>query len=236
MNQVAPAVRMEGVRFAYPRGRSGAAGPFGLSVPHWQVAAGERLALFGPSGSGKSTLLQLVAGILTPREGIVEVAGRDLGRMGEGERRAHRVQTCGFVFQDFPLVEHLSAEENVLLPFRLNRALVLDARARERARHLLESLGVSHRAKARPRELSQGERQRVAIGRALVTGPAMLLADEPTAGLDPRRRDEVMELIDAACRERGLTLVMVTHDRELLDRFDRAHDIAELADAQGVAP
>lgn len=228
-----PAVLVEGVRFAYASrrrrvGRSSSDSPFELVVSSWRVDAGERVALHGPSGSGKSTLLQLIAGILVPQEGHLEVSGRDLRRLAEGERRAHRVQSLGFVFQDFPLVDHLSAEENVLLPYRLNRTLRLDRGARERARRLLQDLGVDHRAGHRPAELSQGECQRVAIARALVTEPVMLLADEPTAGLDEGRREEVMTLMEEASRTRGLTWIMVTHDRDLLSRFDRTHAIEEL--------
>jgi ABC-type lipoprotein export system ATPase subunit len=233
------AVAVEDLRFAYPerRGRAqraesaGAAGPFRIAVDAWSVRAGERVALHGPSGSGKSTLLQLLAGILVPQQGRLLVGGRDLTRLGEGARRAHRVQSIGFVFQDFPLVEHLSAEENVLLPYRLNRALRLDRQARDRARRLLADLGVAERSAHRPAELSQGERQRVAIARALITNPTMLLADEPTAGLDYGRRDEVMSLMEEASSARGLTWVMVTHDRELLTRFDRTVAIDELLGA-----
>jgi putative ABC transport system ATP-binding protein len=230
---------MEGLRFAYPRRRGladDARSPFELRVSAWRIESGERVALHGPSGCGKSTLLQLVAGILVPQAGRLEVAGRDLARLGEGGRRAHRVQTVGFVFQDFPLIEHLTAEENVLLPYRLNRALRLDGQARRRAQRLLDDLGVAHRAGHRPTELSQGERQRVAIGRALIAEPAMLLADEPTAGLDELRRDEVMFLIEQASRMRGLTLVMVTHDKELLGRFDRTVPVEELITGTEAGP
>lgn len=228
-----PAVKLEGLRFAYRRSgrrrRGDAAGqPFEIAVSSWGVDSGERVALFGPSGSGKSTLLQLIAGILVPESGQVAVAGRDLARMGEGERRAHRIQKVGFVFQDFPLIEHLIAEENVLLPYRLNRALQLDGQARDRARKLMRDLGVAHRAAHRPAELSQGEQQRVAIARALITQPEILLADEPTAGLDERRRDEVMSLMEEASASRGLTWIMVTHDRDLLGRFDRTQAIEAL--------
>jgi ABC-type lipoprotein export system ATPase subunit len=127
----------------------------------------------------------------------------------------------GFVLQDFPLVEYLDVTENVLLPFRISPALRLDAAARARAAALLDRLGLSGRARRRPAALSQGERQRVAIARALVTEPALLLADEPTAGLDPARAAEVVGWLQALRAERGLTLVLVSHDPAALARFGR---------------
>ncbi len=205
--------------FHYPARR--AVPGFELAVSELRIERGERVALHGPSGSGKSTLLNLIAGALVATTGTLWVGGRELRRLDARERRAHRLRTLGFVFQDFPLVDYLSALENVLFPYRLGSALRLDAAARQRARELLDELGLGDFATRRPAELSQGERQRVAIARALVTEPQVLLADEPTAGLDPSQSQAALDRIEALCRAGGRTLVWVTHDPALLDRFER---------------
>ena len=208
------AVALRGVRFAYGEGA------FALDLPDWSVPVGARVGVVGPSGCGKSTLLGLISGTLTPSAGEVHVGGAALHTLGERARRAWRLRHVGFVFQDFPLVDYLDVLDNVLLPFRLDAALGLDDAARARAVALLDELGLSaHRGRA-PSHLSQGERQRVAIARALVTQPSLVLADEPTTGLDAARADDVMALLDGLVRDRGTTLVMVTHDTRLVDRFD----------------
>ena len=215
------------LRFAYPP-RPGTEA-FELRLPEWSVARGQRVALFGPSGCGKSTLLNLLAGVLVASSGRLMVEGQELAALSEAERRAWRIRNLGFVFQDFPLVDYLDAQENVLLPYRLNSALRLDAGARGRAAELLGQLGLGGKLKRRPRELSQGERQRVAIARALVTEPRLLLADEPTAGLDPERTEQVIELLEGLCQERGLTLVLVTHEPQLRARFPLSLAVGELS-------
>ncbi len=213
--------------FAYPR-RAGTE-PFELRLAVWSVERGERTALHGPSGCGKSTLLNLLAGVLTASSGMLKVQGQELSDLSEPQRRAWRIKNLGFVFQDFPLVDYLDAQENVLLPYRLNSALTLDGDTRRRASDLLDRLGLGGKLARRPEELSQGERQRVAIARALVTEPGLLLADEPTAGLDPARSAQVMELLEGLCEERGLTLLLVTHDPGLLARFSRTLSVGELS-------
>jgi putative ABC transport system ATP-binding protein len=229
-----PAIEVSGLRFSYPAPRhQGAGRAFHLALDAWRVEHGTRVALHGPSGCGKSTLLDLLAGVLRPDAGTIEVEGEDLTRLADDAVRAHRIRRLGFVFQDFPLVEYLDAVENVLLPYRLNQALRLDAQARDRARALLAGLGLADKERRLPRELSIGERQRVAIARALVTGPRLLLADEPTAGLDPEQSLAVMQQLEAASREHGLTLVMVTHDPALLGRFDQTLAVATLARTGG---
>ena len=221
-----PLVEVRGLRFGYPVGRRGAEQPFTLALDEWSVAEGARVALFGPSGCGKSTLLNLVAGILEASEGSLKLCGTELVGRSDAGRRALRISRVGFVFQDFPLVDYLDARENVLFPYRLNRALRLDGEARGRAEALLEALGLGHRLRSRPAELSQGERHRVAIARALVTEPRLLLADEPTTGLDPERTLATMELLEEVCGERGVGLLMVTHDPQLLSRFEQTLEVA----------
>ena len=223
------AVHARGLRFEYPSSDAEPRGAFRLELDSWTVETGSRVALWGPSGCGKSTLLDLIAGVILPTEGGLEVEGRELQTMSESERRAHRIRSIGFVFQEYPLVEYLDVEENVLFPYRLDSALRAREAPRERARQLLSELGVVGKAKRRPAELSQGERQRVAIARALVTRPRLLLADEPTAGLDPEQSLGVLEILERLRHDLGLTLVMVTHDPTLLRRFDDVLAVAELS-------
>ena len=219
-----PAIAINDLQFAYPARRNTPA-PFALSLPEWVVAQGARVALHGHSGCGKSTLLNLIAGALTPSTGSVRICGEDITTMSAAQRRAMRIQKMGFVFQDFPLVSHLSAIENVLLPYRLNQTLRLDAESRNRAAALLTKFGLESQQRSRPAQLSQGERQRVAIARALVTQPTILLADEPTAGLDPARTQQVMDSLEQLSTEQGLTLVLVTHDPSLLARFSQVLEV-----------
>ena len=218
-----PAIHAQGLHFAYPE-RDGER-PFELALDAWTVPSGGRVALYGPSGCGKSTLLNLVAGVLPLHRGSLVVAGRELRGLADAERRAHRIRSLGFVFQDYPLVDHLSALENVLFPFRLNPALTLDGEARRRAVGLLSELGLGEKTHRRPRALSQGERQRVAIARALVTQPSIVLADEPTAGLDPARSRAVLSLLEGLCDDRGLTLLLVSHDPAVLQRFETTLEV-----------
>ena len=151
-------------------------------------------------------------------QGSVVVDGQALQELSDAARRAWRIRRVGLVFQDFPLVGHLDVEENVLLPLRLDPRLRVDRDARERARALLADLDLAAFARRRPAQLSQGERQRVAFARALITGPALVLADEPTAGLDPERRDRIRQ-------EHGLTVVVVTHDPAVVARSAHQLDL-----------
>lgn len=193
---------------------------FHLKLDHWTVARGDQIALYGPSGCGKTTLLKLVAGSLVPARGSLVVEGLEIGTASDAARRSHRIRNIGFVFQDAPLIDSLDVFDNVLLPYRINPALRLDDQARARTRELLTALGIERRARRRPRELSIGEAQRVALARALVTQPTLLLADEPTAGLDPRNTVAVLDLLQGLVAERSLTLILVTHDAAVLERFD----------------
>jgi len=187
------------------------------------IAPGEFLAVMGPSGGGKSTLLHLLGGIDRPTEGEIRAGGRDVGRLPEADRTLYRRREAGLVFQFFNLLPHLDVEENVSLP------LALDGRsdAGKRARELLERVGLAHRARARPYELSGGEMQRVAIARALVSGARLLLADEPTGNLDSRHGEQVLDLLDGMRRERGVTLVLATHSPAASRRADRVAEIRD---------
>jgi putative ABC transport system ATP-binding protein len=208
-----------------------AAGGFELKVPALGVAAGESLALTGPSGCGKTTLVHLLAGILEARRGVLEIAGLKMTALAPDDRQDLRALKVGLVFQEFELLEYLDIFDNVLLPYRLTPVLELDAAARERAAALLAGVGLGDKLGRFPGQLSQGERQRVALCRALVTRPAVVLGDEPTGNLDRANRDRVIDALLAYGREADAAIVVVTHDHELLPRFDRSLDIGELTPA-----
>ena len=180
--------------------------------------AGETVAIVGASGSGKSTLLSILAGIDNPSRGTVLLLGQDLFALSEDDRAAVRAQKMGFVFQSFQLLGNLTALENVMLPLEL--AGQRDARAR--AAQMLERVGLGQRLNHYPRLMSGGEQQRVALARAFVVEPAVLLADEPTGSLDFATGQTIMELMFALNRERGTTLILVTHDREIAAQCDRS--------------
>jgi putative ABC transport system ATP-binding protein len=209
-----------------------AAGGFELGVPALDAAAGESLALTGPSGCGKTTLIHLLAGILEARAGVLRVAGLDMAALAPADRQDLRALKIGLVFQEFELLEYLAVLDNVLLPYRLTPVLELDDAARERASALLADVGLGDKLHRFPGQLSQGERQRVALCRALVTRPAVVLGDEPTGNLDAANRDHVIDSLLAYGRRHDAAVVVVTHDRELLPRFDRVVDVAELSAAR----
>jgi len=179
--------------------------------------ARETAAIVGASGSGKSTLLSIMAGLDTPSRGTVWLAGQDLFTLDEDARAQWRARHLGFVFQSFQLLSHLTALENVMLPLELSGV----AGARSAARDMLERVGLGQRLNHTPRVLSGGEQQRVALARAFVVQPDILLADEPTGSLDHATGAQVMDLMLDLNRERGTTLVLVTHDNALAARCDR---------------
>lgn len=183
------------------------------------IARGEFVALVGPSGSGKSTVLNLIGGLDRPTRGQVWINGIELSASDERTLTQHRRQRVGFVFQSFNLLPRLTAEENVALPLMFSG--VPEKERRRRARALLERVGLGHRLTHRPTQLSSGEQQRVAIARALVGQPALLLADEPTGNLDTATGKEIMALLKELNQERGLTLLVVTHDPEVAAFADR---------------
>jgi putative ABC transport system ATP-binding protein len=190
-----------------------------------EVVPGDSLAIMGPSGSGKSTLLGLLGGLDRPTSGTLRFQGRDVTRLSDDELAAVRNRVVGFVFQNFQLLARTSAVGNVGLPL-VYRGLGR-AERRRRAVQALESVGLGHRLQHRPSQLSGGEQQRVAIARALVTEPAMLLADEPTGNLDSRSGDEVLDLLARLHDERGVAVVVVTHDPGVAGRFQRRVTMAD---------
>jgi len=207
---------------------------FRLSVGELSIERGTRTAIFGPSGSGKTTLLYLIAGILVPQRGNVRVADVDLSGLGDAARRNFRISRIGLVFQDFELVEYLSVRENILFSFLINGSLKLDTAVREQARRLADSMGMGDKLNRPVGRLSHGEKQRVAICRALLPGPKVLLADEPTGNLDPENRRRIVQILfDRAARTEA-TLIVVTHDHGILQDFDRVIDFQDFTNLSNI--
>ncbi len=206
---------------------------FRLHVPRFTLQDDARVAIVGPSGSGKTTLLNLIAGILAPETGRIDVAGTDVAHLNDAARRRFRASTIGFVFQDFALLDYLSARQNILYPYRITPALTLDQDARDRAEALAAACGIGDKLDRHPTALSQGEQQRVAICRALVTQPKLILSDEATGNLDPDSKARILDLLFAQAARAGAAVLAVTHDHELLPRFDRVVDFAQFREGAG---
>jgi putative ABC transport system ATP-binding protein len=214
-------VNLQSIEFAY--GKEG----FGLSIPELHIGSGHRVAFIGPSGSGKTTLLRLLSGISCPQAGTLQVGAHMLHSLGDDARRAFRIQHVGLVFQDFRLIDYLNVRENLLLPFRLNDALELTNDTDLRLKSLAQTLELTDKLEAKVDTLSQGERQRVAIARALFPKPQLILADEPTGNLAPANKTHILDLLFDQAGATGATLVMVTHDHALLDRFEQVIDFEQ---------
>jgi putative ABC transport system ATP-binding protein len=212
----APIVRIRELVKEYRRGAEVVRVLDGLSL---EIAAGDFVALMGPSGSGKSTLLNLIGGLDRPTSGVLEVEGLRVDQLGGGALARWRADHVGFVFQMYNLLPVLSAERNVELPLLLKN-LTREQRGR-RVAAALKLVGLSDRARHRPRELSGGQEQRVGIARAIVTDPTLLLCDEPTGDLDRKSGDEILDLLQALNREYGKTIIMVTHDPHAAERAHR---------------
>jgi len=211
------------LRFAYP-GES-----FELRVNRLRVDEGESVALVGPSGCGKTTLLNLLAGILVPADPeSVSTAGRQPGAMSPSERQRFRIREIGLVPQQFELLDYLTVRENVLVPFRVSRELSFTDAAPKRCEELAERVGISRHLDKLPSQLSQGERQRTALCRGLITEPRVILADEPTGNLDPANQDRIVALLLEEAARIGATVLMITHEPGLREHFGRVVDLMEL--------
>ncbi len=217
-------IRIQALTFTYRRGE------FRLKIPEFEVARSEKVAVIGPSGSGKTTLLHLIAGIMTPQEGEIAVADVTVSRLSDRERRDFRITNIGFVFQDFELIDYLNVLDNILHPYRITGALNLERDVRDRAADLAREMGIGDKVGRPSSDLSHGEKQRTAICRALLPGPKLILADEATGNLDPDNKTLILDLLFRSVDEQDATLLAVTHDHELLKRFDRVVDFQDFHD------
>jgi putative ABC transport system ATP-binding protein len=230
-----PLLSIDGLRFRWPRAAEDT-----IAIDRFEVAPGEAVFVRGPSGCGKSTLLSLMAGVLTASSGLVQLLGRDWQAMSAAQRDRLRSDHVGYIFQQFNLLPYLSVRDNVLLPCRLSaqraaRAGAAGAGVDQAVERLLEQVGLEATLWTRKADsLSVGQQQRVAAARALVGQPELVIADEPTSALDEGLRDTFMDLLLAACRRAGSSLVFVSHDARLAARFDRQIDLPALnrADVQ----
>lgn len=207
--------------FHYPSGE------FHLSVPEFNVEPSEKVAVIGPSGSGKTTLLNLIAGIMTPIKGTIRVGDVEVSEFNDRGRRDFRITNIGFVFQDFELLDYLNVMDNILHPYRITNALTLDKNVKARAATIAQEMGIGDMLKRPANDLSQGEKQRTAICRALLPNPKLILADEATGNLDPDNKTLILDLLFRSVEDHNATLLAVTHDHELLKRFDRVIDFKD---------
>ena len=215
-SQDGPLVVVENVEKVFRRGAEEIHVLQGVNL---QVFQGEFLALMGPSGSGKTTLLNLIGGLDRPTRGSIQIGGENIERMSDRQLAAWRARHIGFVFQLYNLLPVLTAERNVELPLLLTP--LSKARRKRQVEIALEVVGLSHRARHLPRQLSGGEQQRVGIARAIVTDPTIILCDEPTGDLDRKSGDEILDLLQKLNREHGKTIIMVTHDPHASARAGR---------------
>lgn len=221
MNPSCPVLHLTGLRKAFLSPEGGR--KVIVDVPEFSLAAGQQLALRGESGSGKTTFLHLIAGILAADAGSIQLDGRDMATLSEHARDRLRARNIGYIFQTFNLLQGYSCLENVLLGMAFGAGV-----DRARGKAMLERVGLGHRLDHRPRQLSSGQQQRVAVARALANHPKLVLADEPTGNLDPKNARESLELIRETCRENGAALLLVSHDPGVLGRFDEVRDFAQL--------
>ncbi len=217
-----PLLQLERLTKAY-RQPDGSVVPV-VDVPEFALEAGQPVALRGASGSGKTTFLHLIAGILAADGGRVLIDGEDMAALSESKRDRLRAATIGYIFQTFNLLQGYTALDNVVL----GTAFGPRGADRAHAEALLRRVGLGDRLHHRPRQLSTGQQQRVAVARALANHPKLVLADEPTGNLDPRHAREALQLITEVCRENGAALLLVSHDEAVLGGFETVHDFATL--------
>lgn len=223
-----PALRIENLRYRYPGSNDAGAAParWTIDIAHLELGKAQQLLLTGSSGSGKSTLLHLIAGLFDPDEGRVQVCGQNVHALRGAPRDTFRGRHIGMIFQTFNLLHGFSALENVLAALMFSA--VPTSEHEDRAMALLKELGVE-RVGARPENLSVGQQQRVAVARAIACGPALVLADEPTASLDPENAHNAMDLIQRTCANHKAALLCVSHDPSMTSRFERKASLHSLS-------
>ncbi len=214
-------IKLSNIEFTYGENS------FQLNIPELEIPSGETLAVTGRSGSGKSTLLNIISGILIPQNGQVEIDEVLLSDYAYADRQDFRLLKMGLVFQEFELLEYLDLIDNILLPYHMSPLLEMTSEVKEHGMELLDLVGLKSKHKRKPASLSQGERQRVAVCRALVTRPPLVLSDEPTGNLDAGNRDIVINALTTYGKDNGATLIVVTHDMELIPAFNSRIDMGE---------
>jgi len=215
-------IEINDLTFEYP------GSDFRFDLNSLNIKSGKKVALIGPSGYGKTTLLNLLSGILEPIKGTIHLNGTEVTKLADSQRRNFRITNIGFVFQNFELIEYLNVLDNILLSYRINPSLSMSREVIDRAETISEQLGLGDKLKRNVGKLSQGEMQRVAICRAILNNPKIILADEPTGNLDPRNKEKIIEILfDYSSRENA-TLITVTHDHSLLKGFDEVLDMQQL--------
>ena len=215
-------IEINDLTFEYP------GSDFRFNLNSLNINSGEKVALIGPSGYGKTTLLNLLSGILEPIKGTIHLNGTEVTKLADSQRRNFRITNIGFVFQNFELIEYLNVLDNIILSYRINPSLNMNREVIDRAETISEQLGLGDKLKRNVGKLSQGEMQRVAICRAILNNPKIILADEPTGNLDPQNKEKIMEILfDYSSRENA-TLITVTHDHSLLKGFDEVLDMQQL--------
>ena len=220
------AIAMRDVRFDWPGGQ------FGLDVPTFDVKQNETVLLLGQSGSGKSTLLSLICGILAPSQGVIQVAGTDIGALGRASRDKFRADHIGIIFQMFNLLPYATALDNILVPLRFSKARRARVQSpKSEALALTRALGLPDALviRAQAATLSVGQQQRVAVARAMIGNPKVVIADEPTSALDSDAQGEFLDLVFGQVQEAEAALLMVSHDERLADRFDRVVRLDQIA-------
>ncbi len=219
-------IKISDLKFEYPRSN------FSLAIPQMTIARGEKIAFVGPSGSGKTTLLNLMAGILAADSGQVQIGDFNMSAARETARRNYRIANIGMVFQRFELIEYLTVRENIFLPYLINSSLEKSGNVNQTIDRIADRMQLADKLGRRPERLSQGEQQRVAIGRAILSNPSLVLADEPTGSLDPENKQRIIDLLFEQCSENESTLVVVTHDTGILNGFDQVIDFADYRHAK----
>lgn len=214
-------LKLSNIKFSY-LGSS-----FQLNVESLEAKPGQSLAIIGPSGSGKTTLLNLISGIALPEQGSISFENMEINQLNDDQRRKFRIGEIGFIFQNFKLIDYLNVLDNILHIYRLNPALKLNKEVKKKAKALAESTGINQYLNKPVNNLSQGEKQRVAICRALLTSPRLILADEATGNLDPDNKKQVLDILLNYTKENNAALLAVTHDYELLQYFDDTLDFKD---------
>lgn len=214
-------LQIRDLHFQYP------ASDFKIEISDIKITQGSKIAISGKSGSGKTTLIHLISGILKPQSGEILFYDKSITNMNDKEIRKHRISNIGFIFQEFELLEYLNVMDNLILPYKINKSLVLDAEIKDKANEIANRIGIGNKLDQHPKQLSGGERQRLAIARALITSPPLIIADEPTGNLDEKTSNIVMDEITDQVSYTNSTLIMISHNNELISSFDEIIDIQE---------